>query len=472
MLKKLSILCVALCVSTAAYAQKKNLVKGLMDAATSKTPSAVSAQVERQVARATLGAQLERQLASQITQYHPVFGYTLPTEPILSHNLDLHTPFLNASVDDLSLMQVKPILNQNHIQAAFKMYEKLDIPQTTQMIYLWSLAHPQEDVLTAAYSHIGSFAYRLQTMAVDKLREEYKTSEPYNKLENLPNLLFLKRLTQTHSRAHSYVELYESIDHYPKHIRLNDYGFPNYFKDTAFAEELDLYLMLSNPKEMAQYNNAGKYTPFVLTKEEREAANKLLALRLEGEKLPANPTPRDLLTLAYNRLATHTVPYTTSFFRVNLDSDYKAYPNYKNTQLYRAIKGMLEDVDLTTDFPDEHFDEYEMEMEDLDILHLFVLDAIMGGVEPDNLKGVDRVFTAFDKMIYRVPCDGQVDRHLEILRDNLRFIFDDLFYFNFEDKCDLTDSGNPQWYKSMVADKVYRLLNPDIRQYHYNKRSH
>ena len=44
--------------ATSSYAQKKNLVKGVIDATTSKVSSAVSAQAERQVARATLGAQL------------------------------------------------------------------------------------------------------------------------------------------------------------------------------------------------------------------------------------------------------------------------------------------------------------------------------------------------------------------------------------------------------------------------------
>ena len=41
--------------TSSAYAQK-NLVKGLTEALSSKATSAVSAQVERQVARATLGA--------------------------------------------------------------------------------------------------------------------------------------------------------------------------------------------------------------------------------------------------------------------------------------------------------------------------------------------------------------------------------------------------------------------------------
>ena len=53
----LPVLTATLCLSTtSAYAQRKGIVKGLTEALSSKTPSAVSAQVERQVARATLEA--------------------------------------------------------------------------------------------------------------------------------------------------------------------------------------------------------------------------------------------------------------------------------------------------------------------------------------------------------------------------------------------------------------------------------
>ena len=53
----LAILVGIMCLTaTSSYAQKKNLIKGLTEAFSSKATSAVSAQVERQVARATLGA--------------------------------------------------------------------------------------------------------------------------------------------------------------------------------------------------------------------------------------------------------------------------------------------------------------------------------------------------------------------------------------------------------------------------------
>ena len=406
--------------TSSAYAQK-NLVKGLTEALSSKATSAVSAQVERQVARTTLGTQLERQLASQITQYHPVFGYTLPARPVLSYDLDLYTPFRNGAVCSISLMQVKPILNKNQIQTAFEMYEKLDLPQTTQMIYLWSLAHPKEYLTSVAYLHMDSVAEYLQDMGLSQFYKGSRTSVYDNKLENLPNLLFLEKLTSMYGKAHSYAELYENITVYPQHITLNEYGFPVETKDAKLAKELDLYLMLSNPKEMGVYNNAGEYTPFVLTKEEHEAANKLLALRQASEKLPENPTPRDLLALAYNRLAAHTVPYTQvkldeSTNKLNVDDSYEAYPNYKNTELYRAIKELLKNED-----PHSYHTRKSLSARDYDILHLFVLDAIMGGVEEGSSIDKSRALISYD--ILKLTCNARheefFEHHLRILRDNI-----------------------------------------------------
>ena len=471
MIKKLTILYIALCVSTpSAFAQKKGLVKGVAEALSSKMPSAVSAQVERQLAQSTVGARLEAQLSKQITDYHPVFGYTLPTKPVLSHNLDLRTPFHSAEMDPTALIQVKPILDKRRIQIAFEMYKELDIPQTTQMLYLWGLAHPKTNLLKVAF-HIGGWEYVLQREGMNQVIKGYRAADYDNKLENLPNMLFLKMLTSSQFISQSYAELYENITCYPQHITLNEYGFPVETKYADYAKELDIYLMLSNPKEMGAYNNAGKYTPFVLTKEEHEAADDLLALRMREDKIPQNPTARDLLGLAYNRLATHTVPYSKIGLsldtgRWNVDSDYKTYPNYKNTQLYRTIKGMLKGEN-----PEYYADDLmETDINDVDILHLFVLDAVMGGVDPNNLKEVDRVLTAFDKLIALSPWWEQVDKHLEILQDNLRFVFRDLILFNYNKEIKLSDTTNPQWFQAKVADKLRHLLGVRIKTYHPNRR--
>ncbi len=456
MIKKLTILYIALCVSTpSAFAQKKGLVKGVAEALSSKTPSAVSAQMERQVARATLGAQLERQLASQITQYHPVFGYTLPTKLVLSHNLDLRTPFRSAEMDPTALIQVKPILDKRHIQTAFEMYKELDLPQTTEMAYLWRLANPSKDL-----------APDLHHAALTRLNNISKHSRDFdfyeNKLENLPNMRFLKMLMDPIETPYSYAELWSTITCYPKHITLNEYGFPVKTKYANYAKELDLYLILSNPKEMGVYNNAGKYTPLVLTEEEHIAADELLALRLREEKIPENPTPRDLLDIAYNRLETHTIPYTevkldATGRRWSVDADYKAYPNYKNTRLYRTIKGMIE-----TEDPYSYSEGQDLSHNQLDMLHLIVLDAVMGGVETDNLEDVNRALIAFSKLCTSVPQDQQA--HVSVLKTNLKVVFEDLMHFNLDNKIDWADPSDPRSFKAVVAKNAQFLLN-DIRIY-------
>ncbi len=412
MIKKLTILGMALCVSTTTFAQKKGLVKGLTQALSSKTPSAVSAQVERQVARSTVGARLEAQLSKQITDYHPVFGYTLPQKPVLSLNLDLRTPFRSAEMDPTALIQVKPILDKRHIQTAFEMYKELDLPQTTEMAYLWRLANPSKDL-----------APDLHHAALTRLNNISKHSRDFdfyeNKLENLPNMRFLKMLMDPIETPYSYAELWSTITCYPKHITLNEYGFPVKTKYANYAKELDLYLILSNPKEMGVYNNAGKYTPLVLTEEEHIAADELLALRLREEKIPENPTPRDLLDIAYNRLETHTIPYTevkldATGRRWSVDADYKAYPNYKNTQLYRTIKGMIENED-----PYSYFTRENISAHDLDILHLIVLNAIMEDVGVDNFVQSNRALVALDILKLIGPKDEHSVQHLTVLRYNL-----------------------------------------------------
>lgn len=410
--------------ATSSYAQKKNLVKGIIDATTSKVPLAVSAQVERQVAR-----QVSK------SAYHPVFGYTYPSALKQLEYGGPHTVFTNDIVSNASLMQVAPILDEHKVKTAFFPYHFLDGAQVTEMIYLWRLANPQGNLKKSP-----SLFYRL---AQEKAQEE-QAHIPVNKWENLPNLLLLKRLMQQGNKANSYAELYENITVYPQHITLNEYGFPVETKYADYAKELDLYLMLSNPKEMRAYNNAGKYTPFVLTEEEHEAADDLLALRMREDKLPENPTARDLLGLAYNRLATHTVPYTelriVNHSRWSVDWDYKTYPNYKRTQLYRSIKGMLNHTETTPD--------------DRDILHLIVLDAVMGGVDRNNLYEIDRALSAFDKLC-NIPYNEHTVRHLTALQYNLRFIFRDILLFNEDHK--LT-AASPDWRKIIVAEKARLLL--------------
>ena len=431
----LPILTTALCLNaTSAFAQKKDLVKGLIDGLSSKTPATLSSQVERKVA--------SRLAAQTAGQYHPTFGYV--HSPALK---ELNTVFHNAIVSPASLMQIAPILDETNVRKSFTEYHFLDTAETAEMIYLWRLANSDEDLRESR-----ALLFKL---AQEKAYMQGKS--PFiNKQNDLPNMLFLKMLMDPNFTPHSYAQLLDNITgNYPKHITLNECDFPVKTADADYADILDNYLMLSNPKEMTIYNNAGKYTPFVLTKEEHAAADKLLALRRAGEKLPWNPTPSDLLELAYNRLEAHLVPYSsvkydTLLHRWNVSADYKAYPNYKNTHLYRSIKGMIRDQE-----PIKSYDGYYYTLENMDMTHLIVLDAVMGGVEPDNLAEVSRVLYAFEELCAEVhPKDMQDIDHLVILQTNLRVVFKDLISFA-DEQIDLMD---PQWEKWRIANKAWSLL--------------
>lgn len=421
MLKKLSVLCVALCVSTAVYAQKKNLVKGVINVATSKVPTTLGAQVERQVAR-----------QAGKSSYHPVFGY-IPSlladprdkggaiTPFIGHLRDFHK--------HTRLIQVAPLtvpLKNVRTDKNFVVFGQMTLPQLTQATYLWRLAHPEssQDKYTDSYPGLMALAEDRYTQTIEHYFDYVSWDvEGWTDIIELPNLQFLQRLADPNFTPVSYAKLYELTPVYPKHVTLNDYGFPVKTADADYADILDNYLMLSNSREMGAFVNVSQpvgpngkvtYTPFVLTKEEHAFADKLLALRLEREKLPPNPTPRDLLELAYNRLETHCLSYT----KINeiYSKEYKAYPNYKNTELYRTIKELLKNED-----PHSYPTRKSLSARDYDILHLFILDAIMGGVEKDNFVDKNRALISYDifKLTCNAPHDEFFESHLRILRDNL-----------------------------------------------------
>ena len=413
-----------------------------------------------------LGRQVAAETLSKLPAvYHPVFGY-IPLENVSQATKTVYAVSEQLPTESDDFIQVAPILHPALEKAPFiasfdeGIYIGHEHNKLAQAVYLWRLAHPHKLLRENPY---------LFEMAREVVKRNLPSGgvfiigfdEGMDGTWELPNYLFLKRMLGTVTPT-SYAKLYEITPFYPKHVTLNDYGFPVKTAqeesnglpfqtvDDAYANMLDNYLMLSNPNEMGAFNNAGRYTPFVLTKEEHAAADKLLQLRRQGEKLPANPTERDLLELAYNRLETHTVPYT----QIALVSDlYKAYPNYKNTRLYRAIKGKIRGQ-----FPVESYDHGYAQLENMDMAHLIVLDAVMGGVEPDNLSDVRRALDAFEKLCADIhPKNEQAIAHLLILQQNLRLVFDPLIRFN-EQLPNWITSESPEWEKSELGGRAYSLL--------------
>ena len=244
--------------------------------------------------------------------------------------------------------------------------------------------------------------------------------------DELPSIELLTRLQKAAFMPNSYAELVRLFPKaYPKHVTLNEEGIPVKTSQADMASVLDTYLMLSNRKQLGAFNNTkqgANYTPFILTPEEHAAANELLKSRLQNEQIPANPFADDLIEIAYNRLESHTIPYTQA---AEAGAGYKAYPNYKNTALYRTIQGMIEGQE-----PDVFIDTYHRILKNDDITHLIVLDAIMGGVELTDLKHADRALRAFDEFTADLEDTPENIAHVQVLQQNLRIVFEPYIEYN------------------------------------------
>ena len=360
----------------------------------------------------SLTTALERKSTLQaLSSYHPVFGYMSVQcrLPFTSHSFittsvyeadkcAARTAFSNYQeesqlkyVTTKNLpVQVTPILqlSQRFVaeSEAFVPLHKLTVAQASQAAYMWMLAHPELPLS----ENKALFKVALQMT----LPLAQSTEGLIWQTEDLPHLKFLARLMDPSFKANSYMDLAAHISAYPKHITLNADGFPVPTKEASLAEDLDLYLMLSNPHEMGMYNNSMEveapdyvYTGFKLTKAEQSAAKYLLALRKKIDLIPVNPTPRQLLELAYNRVASSLIQYKNGKLTVTSDTFYFAmYHPYLDqaNPLRRSIK-----TTLARYRADKMTSNYDVE-------HLVVLDAALGGLGDNwqDFKAINRVLDA------------------------------------------------------------------------------
>ncbi len=360
-------------------------------------------------------SQLAHKIVAQGHTYHPVFGYTAPR---LSKDVATAIPVTSSKVHQLPfgpkgrLIQTAPILN----------------PTTEPLKYLSAFTHTKN--ITASQMAEGLYLYRLANPApsaenpyLEGLLQQAKDFSGVDAsgylfwLEDAPAVSLLARLQDPAFAANSYAELAARFSQYPKHVTLNAEGIPVATEQADTVRLLDTYLMLSNPQEFGKFNNTKqgeKYTPFTLTPEERAAANELASARKAAEAIPNNPTPRDLIEIAYNRLESHTIPYTQA---ETVGAGYQAYPNYKNTYLYRAIKGMIEGQEPIVTI------EVFTSLENKDITHLIVLDAVMGGIESNDWSGLGRALRAFDAFSASLKETPENIEYVRILQQNLRIVF-------------------------------------------------
>ena len=95
--------------------------------------------------------------------------------------------------------------------------------------------------------------------------------------------------------------------------------------------------------------------------------------------------------------------------------------------------------------------------------HLIVLDAVMGGVDPNNLKEVYRALYAFERLCADVNPDYDQDiAHLAILQTNLRVVFKELLSVN-DLYIDWASGTDPRWREAYLASYAYSVLETPIR---------
>lgn len=333
--------------------------------------------------------------------YNPILGYKTRFSERAFHTY-------NGTELDVHPMQVTPVLGRSLFpDAAYVPLGKTSLPEMTEGVYLWRLVNPSVNIQGECFLHANA-----KDMIRQQIQDLQSNSLNPAEAEELPNLLFLQRLLDPAFTPHTYGQLAMLTVEYPKHITLTEEGFPVPVAQAEQAREWDLYLMLSHPQMMKQFDPVSMqmpatergYTPFVLTPEEHAAAEELLAKRQIALQVPDNPTPRQLLEIAYNQLETHLVPYNTpEAEKYHL----VAYPFYNNTTLARKIKETIAHSAST------------VWRESTDISHLIVLNAVMGGVEFENPDGLHRVFDAFEKLCREVSASPENIAHLKHLQKAL-----------------------------------------------------
>lgn len=405
-----------------------------------------------------LNAALTRKITPEIFAkqkkiYDPVLGYIVPVAPMPPHPQGALTAFTGRLVDPdpgRYLMQVAPLkrpLSDVLHNDAFVRGDFMTPGEVTQAAYLWQLAHP--------WQNIEKYPYLFQK-ATDTLAYFEDNFSLYN-VEDLPNLQLLKRMLTPGFKAFNFAKLLELTPVYPKHITLNEVGFPVKTEQADVADLLDNYLMLSNPREMSVFVNVAwlpgaelSYRPFVLTKEERVAANQLLMRRLDSDRLPTTATARDLIEQAYNRLETHTIKYNQITDQTPVT--FQVYPSYLDTYLYRSIKGTV-----IGQWPVIWIQNGRHVLQNPDVVHLIVLNAVMGGVDPYDYQEVSRVLEAFSELCAHVPSSEENMAHLQLLQRNLRLVFNPLIeqYFKQETK---KYTSSKQWHEGNICYRTWDLL--------------
>ena len=238
-MKKIIItLLVALCAFPALAQKGKNLAK------------AVDAAVSRQVAKQVPGKVIANRTGTYF--YHPVFGYVPSTKIPYGYPTLYFAAWETLPTQDDDFIQRAPLFEHQAdpirigARAAFELGGDIDFETIVKAAYFWRVAHPGKSLQDNPYLYNWAKLHLKQEKADHVFGERI--------MWEFPNYFLLKRLMSPNFTPTSFAKLYELTPVYPKHITLNGYGFPVKTADDDYADILDAYLMLSNPKEMGAYN--------------------------------------------------------------------------------------------------------------------------------------------------------------------------------------------------------------------------
>lgn len=412
-------------VSTGAYAQKgKSIAK---------------------VVEATVGRKVAQQTVKK--GYNPVFGYESFRYKVPgSHNSFLgttlkegrkvglttvHTPEV---LSEESPLQIAPITNAQHANKAFRQWNEMlsseypgdQVTPITQAFYLWRLANPGASLETTLAEEAENVANKaIGPYAKGKLFE-LSSIDPFYIVE-MPTLRFLENLLDCTFTPKSYAQLAKETRVYPKHITLNAQGFPVPTAQAKEARILDNYLLLAK-KDKALHNVLfdlqpanNDYHTFVLTAEEKQAAEKLLSLRKQGDALPENPTPRQLLANVYNQMEREVFPYNDPIWQsIDLENttEYISFYPFVNTPAELAIQDALAKAGGELAWQQSY-----------DMAHLMLVENIihpnLTEEEPRPISYYENLLKAFERVWNETPRTAENIAHLKVLRKHVvTYVYD------------------------------------------------
>ena len=394
-----------------------------------------------QAVEATVGRKVAQQTVKKVG-YNPVFGYESFRYKVPgSHNsfigttlkegrkvglTTVHTPEV---LSEESMLQVAPITNAEHANKAFKKWNEMlsseypgdQVTPITQAFYLWRLANPGASLETTLAEEAENVANKAIGASSKGKLFELSSVDPFY-IEEMPTLRFLENLLDCTFTPKSYAQLAKETRVYPKHITLNAQGFPVPTAQAKEARILDNYLLLAK-KDKALHNVLfdlqpanNDYHTFVLTAEEKQAAEKLLSLRKQGDALPENPTPRQLLANVYNQMEREVFPYNDPIWQsMDLENTTEYVSDdtpFVNTPVELAIKDALAKAGGELAWQHSY-----------DMAHLMVVEEIIHphlvSEEIRPLSYYENLLKAFERVWNETPRTVENIAHLKVLRKHV-----------------------------------------------------